>query len=116
MGSEFNYFAIPYMTPEGDSGIMDCTPDNTELFRHSEQWKEVDHVFIRVDPVDRRLGAFVWRHVLGEEEFDDLSTKMVDSTNYPHHYRPYPAEGDLEQYEQDAVGVPDTLPEDFIQV
>jgi len=38
----------------------------------------------------------------------------VDSTNYPHHYRPYPAEGDLEQYEQDAVGVPDTLPEDFI--
>jgi len=106
----FNYFVINAETDQGPKELQ-CTPDNTELYLHSEDWSEVDHIFHRIDERDRRLGGFVWRHATGN--FDDTAQAMVQSGNWLVTYRPVPLESDMAQYAQDVVEVPDELPEDF---
>lgn len=106
----FNFFTVNAQTDQGPQQFM-CTPDNTELYLHSEGWDEVDHIFHRIDERDRRLGGFIWRHATGN--FDDTAENMVTSGNWTVTYRPVPLESDMAQYAQDVVEVPDELPEDF---
>lgn len=109
---DFNQFIIIGKTEYGVREFG-CTPDNTELYLHHPNWRDVDHIFHRIDERDRRLGAFVWRHVLGEELFEAHANRMCESMNWIVHYRPEPVESDLAQFERDFVDVPDELPEDF---
>ncbi len=102
------------MTENGAERLT-CTPENTELYiHHPDKWKDVDHLFYRLDPEsDRRLGGFVWRHILGDEEFEALGTRMSQSLNWMIVYRPEPTETDMNEYLKEAVDVPDSLPDDF---
>lgn len=75
-----------------------CTGDNTELYLHADQYAEVNHIFHRYDSVERALGAFLFRNVLGEVEFDEAANYMIDSAEYLVVFRPTPTEGDFEQY------------------
>ena len=92
-------FTARAITPDGEQVVMHCNPDNTELYIHSPQWQEVDHIFYRLpsDP-ERRLGAFLWRAVLGTEYFDSVTSDLWASGDYDIHYRPQPTEADIEQY------------------
>lgn len=95
-----HYFVLNLTTERGDESFT-CTGDNAELYRHKPQYREVDHVFVRISDTDRRLGGFVWRHILGEEEFERVSQFMYQSGEYPIHYRPEPTESDFEQFLHD---------------
>lgn len=75
-----------------------CTGDNTELYLHSDQYAEVDHVFHRFDDTNRTIGAFVFRQVLGVEEFDTIAEYMIQSCDYMVTYRPVPTDSDFDQY------------------
>ena len=110
--SEFNFFILKGQTEDGHREF-ECTPDNTELYLHHEQYEDVDHIFHRIDETDRRLGAFVWRHVLGEESFEEHADMMCESGLWTVMYRPEPVESDLNQFAQDFLDVPDELPEDW---
>lgn len=92
-------FTVKGVTPDGEPVAMHCTPDNSELYIHSDQWKDVDHIFYRLpsDP-ERKLGAFLWRSVLGTEFFDSIGADIWASGDYQVHYRPQPTETDIEQY------------------
>lgn len=108
----FRHFTIRGMTEWGVREF-DCTPDNTELYLHHPTYEDVDHIFHRFDTVDRRLGAFVWRHILGEEDFEEHADYMTGSQNWVVIYRPEPTESDLNQFAQDFLDIPDELPDDF---
>ena len=108
---DFNYFTIKGLTEKG-MREFECTPDNTELYIHHPQYADVDHIFHRIDNTDRRLGAFVWRHVLGEA-FQEHADMMQRSLNWVVYYRPEPLETDLSQFSRDFLAVPDELPDDW---
>lgn len=112
MNSDFNHFILKGKTEHGYREF-ECTPDNTELYLHHEQYEDVDHIFHRIDEADRRLGAFVWRHVLGEERFEEHADMMCGSGLWTVIYRPEPTESDLNQFAQDFMDVPDELPDDW---
>lgn len=109
---DFNRFTIRGRTEDGIREF-ECTPENTELYLHHPRWQEVDHIFHRIDDADRRLGAFVWRHVLGEELFEQHAQLMTGSMNFIVSYRPTPTESDLEQFSKDVTDIPNELPDDW---
>lgn len=90
-------FRIKASTDQGERDFR-CTGENTELYLFSERFEEVNHIFHRFDSTDTRLGAFVWKSILGEEEFNKLATYMHDSGEYHIFYRPEPMDTDMEQY------------------
>jgi hypothetical protein len=94
-----------------ENGVRDfeCTPDNTELYLHRQEFREVDHIFHRFDDVDRRLGAFVWRHVLGEEQFNYYTSLMWESQNWTIIFRPEPTDGDMQNFAHEQLEIPDTI-------
>jgi hypothetical protein len=113
--SDFNHFVIVGKTEHGVNRFI-CTPENTELYlHHPDKYRDVDHMFHRIDERDRRLGAFVWRHVLGEETFEHYSDLMCASLNWIVHYRPTPTDSDMEQFATDFVDVPNELPNDWLE-
>jgi len=75
-----------------------CTGDNTELYLHADQYEEINHIFHRYDSVERTLGCFVFRDVLGVEEFDSIAEYMIQSCEYQVTYRPVPTDTDFDQY------------------
>ena len=75
-----------------------CTGENTELYLHADQYEEVNHIFHRYDSTERALGAFLFRHILGEEEFDTVAQYMIQSAEYMVVFRPTPTDGDFDQY------------------
>lgn len=75
-----------------------CTGDNTELYLHADQYAEVDHIFHRYGPTARHIGAFVFRNILGQEEFDTVAEYMIQSAEYMVTYRPTPTDADFDQY------------------
>ena len=95
-----HFFILNLLTERGYETFT-CTGDNSELYHHKPQYREVDHVFVRIEETNRRLGGFVWRNILGEEEFERISQFMYQSGEYPIHYRPEPTESDFEQYLHD---------------
>lgn len=90
-------FNIVGMTEFGEQ-LFVCNGNNTELYLHSEQYQEVDHLFHRIDERDRRIGGFIWRSILGEDEFDRIASFMHESGEYKIVYSPEPTEGDMEQF------------------
>ena len=90
------------ITAQTDFGEMDfyCTPENTELYLHSNNYSSIDHIFNRYNNLDRTLGVFVWREVLGNEEFIRISDFIHNTGAYEIHYKPTPSEADLQQYGQ----------------
>ena len=100
-------FIIRAVTEHGQTEF-NCNGDNTELYLHRPQYKEVDHLFHRFDENDRRLGGFVWRQILGEEEFNQIVTHMQESGDFLITYRPEPTDADFDQYLHDNSGDIDT--------
>jgi len=92
-------FFINAQDPKGGQHRFECDPTNTELYIHHPRFADVDHVFHRFDQTDRRLGAFIWRSVLGDEKFGEIANFMRDCGEYELHYRPQPTDADMEQYE-----------------
>lgn len=88
------------ITAETDFGVRDfyCTPNDTELYLHSNNYTSIDHIFNRYDPTDRTLGIFVWREVLGNEEFNRISDYIHNTGAYDIYYKPVPVERDLQLY------------------
>lgn len=99
-----NHFFTLNLTTERGEESFTCTGDNADLYRHAPQYREVDHVFVRISETDRRLGGFVWRNILGEEEFERISQFMFQSGEYPITYRPEPTETDFDQFLKDQSG------------
>ena len=93
-------FTIRVESERGKEDLY-CDGSNTELYIHSDQYKEVDHIFNRIDHTDRRLGAFIWRHILGEENFNNIAMYMHNSGEFAITYKPEPSEADFEQFLQD---------------
>lgn len=93
-----------------DRGLIEffCTGENTELYVFSPKFQEVNHIFHRYDDTDRRLGAFVWKHILGEEDFNGLAQYMNETGEYPIFYRPEPLDSDMEQFLASQSGDIDT--------
>lgn len=102
-------FYINAISGEGRSHRFECDPTNTELYIHHPTYADVDHIFHRFDPTDRRLGAFVWRSVLGAERFGEIALFMRDCGEYELHYRPVPTDSDLEQFAEFESGDIDRL-------
>lgn len=46
-----HFFTLNLTTERGQESFT-CTGDNSELYRHSPQYKEVDHVFVRISETD----------------------------------------------------------------
>jgi hypothetical protein len=90
-------FNIRAYSERGEENFT-CTGDNTELYLHGEQYEEVNHIFHRYDTTERALGAFLFRSVLGDEEFDQAAKFMIESAEYVVIYRPVPTDGDFDQY------------------
>jgi len=90
-------FNIRAQSERGEEFFV-CTGDNTELYLHADQYAEVDHIFHRYDAVNRAIGAFVFRNILGQEEFDTVAEYMIQSAEYPVSYRPIPTDADFDQY------------------
>lgn len=91
-------FVINGREPDGNPRRFVCTGDNTELYVHHPNFADVDHIFHRFDTKERRLGAFIWRAILGHEEFERIAEYMRDSLEYPMFYKPEPSEGDMQQF------------------
>ena len=108
---DFNYFTIHGNSEEGPVELH-LTPDNTELYLHGEEFEMVDHIFHRYDPLERRLGAFIWQHTC-EDEWEGIIEAIIESGNWIVNYRPVPTESDFQQYGRAILEVPDELPEDF---
>ena len=96
-------FIINAVTERGPMALH-CNGSNTELYIHRDQYRVVDHIFHRLEETDRRLGGFVWRHILGEEEFDRIAAHMHESEDFMIVYRPEPTESDFDQYLHDQSG------------
>lgn len=92
------HFILNVESVEKGSLRLICTGDNTELYVHKPQFKEVDHLFHRYDESDRRLGGFVFRNLLGEEEFERIKQYIFNAGTYMITYRPEPTDSDFEQY------------------
>lgn len=90
-------FNIRAQSERGEE-VFVCTGDNTELYLHADQYQELDHVFHRYDSVERALGAFLFKSVLGDEEFDTVAQYMIESAEYMVVFRPTPTESDFDQY------------------
>ena len=90
-------FNIRAQSERGDEQFT-CTGDNTELYLHTDQYAEVDNIFHRFDVNDRAIGAFLFRQVLGDEEFDTVAQYMIQSAEYMVVFRPTPTETDFDQY------------------
>lgn len=101
---EFRYFRARVLTEENGEQILDCTPDNTTLYLHRPDVNEdYDHLFYQLSEEElpeeyrgqaRNMGAFLTRHVLGEEDFEELAKRMWDSDNWTVVYRPNPTASD----------------------
>lgn len=106
--SNFNQFTIRVQTVENGEMQLPCTPDNTAVYLHHPlQHAEYDHLFWRMPEEDkpeeargRNLGAFVWREIVGADEFNVLVMNMRRSLNWPITYRPVPIEADRRQYHE----------------
>ena len=103
-------FKIRAKSERGEE-VFVCTGDNTELYLHSDQYAEVDHIFHRYDETARAVGAFIFRQVLGIEQFDTLAEYMIQSCEYPVSYRPVPTDTDFDQYLHHMSSDIDTLEE-----
>lgn len=92
--------AVFHINAQSERGAerFTCTGEDTELYLHSDQYAEVDHIFHRFDATQRTLGAFVFRQILGQEEFDTIAEYMIQSAEYPVSYRPIPTDADFDQY------------------
>lgn len=94
------FFNLNIVSPEAGERLFRCTGTNTELYLHAPNYRDVDHLFHRYDGNDKRLGAFVFRQILGEQEFEKIKQYMTSTGTYPIAYRPEPTESDMYQFIQ----------------
>ncbi len=95
------------------SMVLRCTPDNSHLYlHHPDRNEHYDHIFRRLSEEEtpeqlrgthENLGGFIWREVLGEEEFENIATMMSMSCNFVVVYKPEPSNADVEQYKDFAL-------------
>lgn len=122
----FDTFNIRVMTEEQGEMLLECTPDNTTAYLHHPLTHYMyDHIFWRMpeemkpeEARGRNLGSFVWREILGADEFNALIDNMRKSYNWNMVYRPVPTDSDRVQYHDFAQGIlhrelDDIEPEDF---
>lgn len=105
---DFQHFFINAQTDEMGSQRYECNPDNSALYLHDpEENLQYDHVFRVLTGEEipeelresgRNLGAFVWREVLGDEEFTSVAAAMCNSYNFNVVYRRVPTETDRNNY------------------
>lgn len=112
---ELTHFNLSVTDSEGQPLVLRCSPDEVSLYFHSPQFREVDHIYHVVEDTDNDqiIGTFIWRHLMGEEAFNEFSQAMVESGNWEYHYRPVPLDQDMESFAASQIKVPDTLPTDF---
>ena len=112
---DFTYFNINGTNTQGEPLVLRCNPDETSLYLHSPQFREVDHIYHLAEDVtdNQMIGAMVWRHLLGDEAFDEFSQAMIESGNWEYHYRPEPLEYDMECFASSQILIPESLPNDF---
>lgn len=105
---EFKHFFINAQTEELGAQRYECTPENTILYLHRPKVADqYDHIFRTLSeeelPEDlrgtaRNLGGFIWREILGDEEFEQIGQAMCASYNFQVVYRPTPTQADQLQY------------------
>lgn len=92
------FFILNVTSRELGESIFRCTGENTELYVHGPNYRDVDHIFHRYDETDRRLGGFVFRSLLGEDEFERIKKYVYSAGTYPITYRPTPTDGDMDEF------------------
>jgi hypothetical protein len=105
---DFRSFHINATTKELGPQRYECTPENTSLYLHRPGVKdEYDHIFRTLSQEElpeeirgtaRNLGGFIWREVLGDEEFQTIGQRICASYNFNVVFRPEPLESDQIQY------------------
>ncbi len=94
-----HFFTINVDNPEKGKQAIRCTGDNTELFTHHPTYRDVDHLFY-FENLETRLGSFIFRQILGEEQFEKIREYVFSSGEFAIHYRPEPTEADMETFIQ----------------
>lgn len=125
--SDFRRFFIDSQTVEHGPVKLECTPDNTTLYlHHPDRFPMYDHFFVNLPEElvseeyrGRNVGAFVTRHIIGEEEFERIANAVSASCNYPVVYRPEPTDSDRRQVDEQMEAIfsreiEDIEPEDFL--
>ena len=103
-------FNVRLADEHGNTTELHCTEKDTELYMFGGAWKAADHFFHRFDRT-QTAGAFLWRAVLGSDQFDEIANRVIESERYTYHFAPQPTGMDLHyflEYEaSDVVGVPE---------
>lgn len=111
--SNFNEFTVNAYTEEFGEMKLICDTNNSILYlHHPERNLQYDHIFRILSeqeiPVELRhtgklLGGFIWREVLGHEEFENIANCMANSCNFQVIYNPEPTDIDRIEYNSYAI-------------
>lgn len=108
--AESYVFNVNVADDQGNKVQFHCTPKNTELYLFGGAWKAADHFFHRQDQLGN-AGAFIWRSILGSDQFDEIANRVIESETFCYFFKPVPEGADLQyflDYEaQDVTTLPD---------
>lgn len=112
---EFIGFKVNATNPQGEPVELYCSPKETALYLHSAEFRDLDHIYHRYEDETENytFGIMLWRHLIGDEAFDNFAHAMVESGIWEYHFHPEPLENDMVSYASLQVDIPDYLPEDF---
>jgi hypothetical protein len=128
MTGEFNEFFARIRSVELGDMRLRCVPDNTILYlHHPDRSKEYDHFWRQLGEEERpeefrgagNYGAFITRHVLGEDAFEELANRVSESCNFRVVYSPDPTEVDKQAIDEQMESIfhlemDDIDPDDFL--
>lgn len=107
---DFKSFRARVTTDENGVMELDCNPDNTVLYLHRPDVNEdYDHIFYQLNEEqlpeehrgqNRNMGAFITRHVLGDDTFEAIAARMWNSDNWTVVYRPDPTPADRKNIDE----------------
>lgn len=95
-------FTAHILTTSNERLSLECTPENTRIYLHGEQFEEYDHFWRRMEQ-ERNAGAYRTRMVMGEEVFNGLLEQCVESGIWSYEYTPEPTEGDKENIDEQMI-------------
>jgi hypothetical protein len=112
---EFTHFNLTGTDSRGEPLVLYCSPEETSLYIHSPQFRELDHIFHQTDEENdiQTFGVVIWRHLIGDEAFDEFAQAMVESGNWEYHYLPEPLDKDMELFASLKLEIPESIPNDF---
>lgn len=80
-------------------GNYDLRDDNTIVFRHDPDHREIDHVFRMTEMQENSMtGIYIWRFAI-DSFFDEFADDLV-AHGFEEEYNEVPEESDIERWEE----------------